>query len=147
MSKILWYRAADKNSPFGVWKNLCQDMEEEAFILRNSQTGKIRCPVHCEWEDYSVIDEFNIKCSCGKEVHGLLIPWVPEKGLTKKVGYSGREITELGKSWIEYRLYVGCDPLHRVPIRRKVLRQILITLDEHNIKVPYEQLDVHSKKN
>ena len=58
-----------------------------------------------------------------------------------------RGITELGKSWIEYRLYVGCDPLHRVPIRRKVLRQILITLEEHNIKIPYEQIDVHSKKN
>ena len=58
-----------------------------------------------------------------------------------------RGITELNKSWVEYRLYVGCDPLHRVPIRRKVLRQILVTLDKHNIKIPYEQLDVHSKKN
>ena len=58
-----------------------------------------------------------------------------------------RGVTELAKSCVEYRLYVGCNPLHRVPIRRKVLRQILVTLDKHNIKVPYEQLDVHTKKN
>lgn len=100
MSKILWYRAADKNSPFGIWKNLCPDMEEKAIILRNSQTGKIRCPVHCEWEDYSVIDEFNVKCSCGKEAHGLVIPWVPEKGLTKKPQNSGVLIlTDKNRDW------------------------------------------------
>ena len=56
-----------------------------------------------------------------------------------------RGVTELSKSCIEYRLYVGCNPLHRVPIRRKVLRQILLTMDKHNIKVPYEQLDIHNK--
>ena len=61
-------------------------------------------------------------------------------------GAEYRGVTELNKSWIDYRLYVKCNPLHRVPLRRKVLREILVVLDKHNIQIPYEQIDVHNKK-
>ena len=82
-NKRLWYRAASKEYPLGLWKNLPADMEEENIILRNSQTGKVRCAFHCDWEDYTLEDEFSVKCSCGKISHGLIIPWVPQKELTK----------------------------------------------------------------
>ena len=83
INKRLWYRAASKEYPLGRWKNLPPDMEEENIILRNSQTGKVRCYFHCDWEDYTLENDFTVKCSCGKISHGLIIPWVPQKELTK----------------------------------------------------------------
>ena len=99
-NKSLWYRSASKEYPLGHWKALPPDMEEENIILRNSQTGKVRCSFHCAWEDYTLEDEFSVKCSCGKISRGLIIPWVPEERLTKLEKNHGLIIlTQANKNW------------------------------------------------
>jgi len=70
----LWYCSAYKN-PFGEWKEIPPEMEEERVILRDARGGKILCPVHCQWEDFESEGEFDIICSRGQKSHGLLVPY------------------------------------------------------------------------
>lgn len=52
-------------------------------------------------------------------------------------------ITEFKESTISYKVRITCNPAKKLPIRRKALRCIKMTLDENNIKIPFNQLDVH----
>ena len=55
-------------------------------------------------------------------------------------------ITEFKESTISYKIRIICNPAKKLPIRRKALRCIKMTLDENNIKIPFNQLDVHLDK-
>ena len=56
-----------------------------------------------------------------------------------------RGINDLADSSIKYQIKVYCDPTKKVQIRRDALKEILLTLKEHNISIPYNQLDIHTK--
>lgn len=60
-----------------------------------------------------------------------------------KCEYTG--VNDLSDSFIKYQIKVYCKPIHKVPMRREVLRCILLGLEENDIKVPYNQIDVHYK--
>ena len=70
----LWYCSAYKN-PSGVWKEIPSELEDERIIPREIQNGRILCPVHCLWEDFKASGEFDITCSRGQKIHGLLVPY------------------------------------------------------------------------
>ena len=55
-------------------------------------------------------------------------------------------ITALGESSLNYQIAVTCDPMDTVQTRRDCLRTIVTTLESHKITIPYNQLDVHTKK-
>ena len=48
--------------------------------------------------------------------------------------------------YMEFIIRFYANPTKKLPIRRKALRLIKMTLDKHNIKIPYNQLDVHLDK-
>lgn len=50
------------------------------------------------------------------------------------------------ESYMEFMIRFYSNPTKKLPIRRKALRLIKITLDKNNIKVPFNQLDVHFDK-
>ena len=52
---------------------------------------------------------------------------------------------ELGESSILYLIQVKCNPKNKLQVRRDSIREILLTLEENNISVPYNQIDVHQK--
>lgn len=56
-----------------------------------------------------------------------------------------RGVTEFSDSSIDYRLYVSIKPEYIIPVRRKILTEILRILESHNISIPYNQLDIHNK--
>ena len=56
-----------------------------------------------------------------------------------------RGVTEFSDSSIDYRLYLSIKPEYIIPVRREVLTKILRILENHNISIPYKQLDVHNK--
>ena len=56
-----------------------------------------------------------------------------------------RGVNELSESCIKYQIKVYCKPIHKVQMRRDALRCILLGLEENDIKVPYNQIDVHYK--
>ena len=56
-----------------------------------------------------------------------------------------RGINELADSSLKYQIKVYCNPEIKVQTRRDALRCIIMGLSEHNISVPYNQLDIHKK--
>jgi len=50
------------------------------------------------------------------------------------------------ESYMEFMIRFYSNPAKKLPIRRKALRLIKMTLDKNNIKIPYNQLDVHIEK-
>ncbi|MCR5723673.1 MAG: PcfJ domain-containing protein [Treponema sp.] len=94
--QFVWYRAASPAHPEGIWTALAANLAEERAVLRHVQTGKILCPSHCRWENYtestatstqaatdsgtnaaSSAGLSHITCECGYSLHALLVPWVP----------------------------------------------------------------------
>ena len=57
-----------------------------------------------------------------------------------------RGVNHLADSSIKYQIKVYTDPTKKVQVRRDSLREILLTLEDNNISVPYNQLDIHTKK-
>ena len=55
-------------------------------------------------------------------------------------------ITKIDTSSLNYQIVVTCDPANRLQIRRDSLRVIMTTLEEHKVHIPYQQLDIHTKK-
>ena len=55
-------------------------------------------------------------------------------------------ITKLDSSSLNYQIVITCDPTSKLQIRRAALHTIMTTLEEHKLSVPYEQLDIHTKK-
>lgn len=64
-------------------------------------------------------------------------------GITSAI-YQG--ITQIDTSSLNYQIVITCDPANKLQIRRDALRTIMTTLEDHKLRVPYEQLDLHTKK-
>lgn len=55
-------------------------------------------------------------------------------------------ITKIDASSLNYQFVVTCDPSNKLQVRRNVLHTIVTTLEDHKIQIPYQQLDLHTKK-
>ena len=55
-------------------------------------------------------------------------------------------ITALADSSLNYQIVITCDPINTIQTRRAALRTVVTTLESHKISIPYNQLDVHTKK-
>lgn len=67
------------------------------------------------------------------------------EGVTKNSSkYHG--ISKLASSSINYLISVDCKQDKRWQIERDILRTALIELNKNNIKIPYEQIEVHNAK-
>lgn len=55
-------------------------------------------------------------------------------------------INNINESSLTYQVVFTCDPANRLQIRRNALHVIMTTLEEHKVHIPYEQLDIHTKK-
>ena len=54
-------------------------------------------------------------------------------------------ITNFGESSIDYMINVHCAPIDKVPLRREILRIIILKLNKYKISIPYKQIDIHNK--
>lgn len=55
-------------------------------------------------------------------------------------------ITELGNSAVIYLINVHCDQANKYNIKREMLKRIKISYEKNNIKIPYDQIEVHNGK-
>lgn len=55
-------------------------------------------------------------------------------------------LQQLGDSAVQYKILVYCNPINQFQVERDVNRLIKDRLDENNIKIPYNQLEVHNGK-
>ena len=52
-------------------------------------------------------------------------------------------LQEFSESSLTYRFFLFCDPLNKANIRRSVLKIINTEIRKANIKIPYNQIDIH----
>ena len=76
-------------------------------------------------------------------LHEIIKHLSRHEGITS-AKYQG--VTAFAESSLNYQIVVTCDPMSRLQIRRDCLRTIVTTLEEHKIHIPYNQLDIHTKK-
>jgi small conductance mechanosensitive channel len=72
-----------------------------------------------------------------------IIEIIMKDELISSCEYKG--VTDLADSSINYLIQARCNPEKKLQARRNVLRCILDGLEKNNIKVPYNQIDVHQK--
>lgn len=66
---------------------------------------------------------------------------IKEKLIFDDSDYLG--INELGASSIKYLLNIHCDPNKKLAIKRTILEKVKIAYEQANIKIPYNQIEVH----
>ena len=59
--------------------------------------------------------------------------------------YIYKGVNKLADSNIDYLICVKCNPIEKLPVRRDILRTILIVLNKNKIEIPYQQIDIHAK--
>jgi len=52
-------------------------------------------------------------------------------------------INELASSSVKYMINIHCDQTKRYSVRREILKRIKIAYEKNNIKIPYNQIEVH----
>lgn len=87
---------------------------------------------------------YDLKVAKAEEImHEIVKKLEQHKGITS-AAYQG--ITKFDTSSLNYQIVITCDPANKLQIRRDTLRVIVTTLEEHKLHIPFQQLDVHSKK-
>ena len=59
--------------------------------------------------------------------------------------YIYKGVNKFADSNIDYLICVKCNPIEKLPVRRDILRAILIVLNKNKIEIPYQQIDIHAK--
>ena len=78
-----------------------------------------------------------------EKVISKIITSIKETPYIEDAEYKG--VSDLADSGIKYLLKITCSPEIRLQARRDTLRCILKVLDKNNIKIPYNQIDIHQK--
>ena len=55
-------------------------------------------------------------------------------------------INQISPSSLDYQIVITCDPANKPQMRRDCLHIIITTLEDHKLSIPYNQLDLHTKK-
>lgn len=66
--------------------------------------------------------------------------------LKKVTSVLDQGVTSITNSSLNYQLQITCDPMDQLQTRRDALGIIVDVLASHKILLPYNQLDVHTKK-
>lgn len=86
---------------------------------------------------------YELKVAKAEEVMGEIVDNLQKQERVTTAAYQG--ITKFDTSALDYQVVVTCNPADRLQARRDCLRTIITTLESHNIHIPYQQLDVHTK--
>lgn len=76
-----------------------------------------------------------------KILRGVINEAIKEGLIIEDSDYLG--INELGASSIKYLLNIHCDPTKKMTIKRIILERVKIAYEKANIKIPYNQIEVH----
>jgi small conductance mechanosensitive channel len=76
-----------------------------------------------------------------KVLKDVIAKAIKDNLILKESEYIG--INELGSSSIKYMIMAYCDQTKRYPVKREMLKRIKLAYEENNIKIPYNQIEVH----
>ena len=86
---------------------------------------------------------YDVSVTKGENVVEKIISKVSKSNNVDNCIYKG--VCELGDSSIQYLIQITCNPINKYQVERDALKTILLTLEENNLEVPYNQIDVHQK--
>ena len=86
---------------------------------------------------------YELKVKDAEKVLNKAITRIKKLDLVNDSKYMGT--SKLDESSILYMIKVECNPKNKLQANRDCIREILLTLEENNISVPYNQLDIHQK--
>ena len=87
---------------------------------------------------------YDIKIEKAEQVIHDMVQKLRRHNGINSADYQG--ITKIDTSSLDYQIVITCDPASKLQIRRDCLRVIMTTLEEAKIRIPYQQLDIHTKK-
>lgn len=68
------------------------------------------------------------------------------QGLPNVTSVLNQGVTSITNSSLNYQLQITCDPANQLQARRDCLGVVVTTFASHKILLPYNQLDLHTKK-
>ena len=87
---------------------------------------------------------YELKVKKVEEIMQEIIKNLQKQERVTTAAYQG--ITKFDTSALDYQIVATCNPADRLQTRRDCLRVIVTTLESHDIRIPYQQLDVCTKK-
>lgn len=87
---------------------------------------------------------YELKFAKAEEVMQEIAQNVAKDDLITSCTYQGP--TQIASSSLDYQIVAICDPINRLQARRNALGIAVSTLESHKISIPYNQLDLHTKK-
>ena len=86
---------------------------------------------------------YELKVNNAENIINEIINKIKKNNNIEECKYSG--ITNFSSSSLDYLIKINCDPNKKLQTRRDALGIIVKTLEQHNISIPYNQLDIHEK--
>ena len=137
-----------------------KDIEGKVLILglkttkiKDLKTGNVVSIANRNIDEIEVVSNYiyinipmpyELKVDKGEKAIDTIIKRIEKVDKVEECNYKG--INELGESSVLYLLEIKTNPQYKRQVKRDSLKQVLLGLDEHNIEVPYNQLDIHEKK-
>jgi len=87
---------------------------------------------------------YELKIADAKKVMQEIADSIAKDDLVNTCIYQG--LSEVADSSLNHQLAITCEPTNRLQVRRNALGIAVATLEAHKISIPYNQLDVHTKK-
>ena len=87
---------------------------------------------------------YELKVAKAEEAMQEVVKNIAKDNLITSCSYQG--LTEIASSSLNYQLVATCDPINRLQARRNCLGIAVATLESRKISIPYNQLDLHTKK-
>jgi len=104
-------------------------------ILNSSQkSSNLYIEINTAYEEKSAKVE--------KVLKGVIDEAIKQKLIMPDSEYLG--INELGTSSVKYMINIHCDQSKKYQTRRDILKMVKEAYEKHNIKIPYNQLEVHN---
>lgn len=72
---------------------------------------------------------------------GVITKAIKEGLILEDSSYLG--VNELGASSVKYLINIHCDPTKKYNIKRAILEKVKLAYEKENIKIPYNQIEVH----
>ena len=126
----------------GLKTTKIQDIATNNIIsIANRNIEQIQIVSDSLYVNFPMPYEVSIKVS--EKVIDEIILSVKNTEFVQDAEYKG--VAEIADSSIKYLLKITCLPEKRLQAKRDTLRTILQVMAKNNIKVPYNQIDVHQK--
>lgn len=116
-------------------------IDQNIISIANRNIEKIE--VVSKQLDIEVPLSYELSKKDAEKVISIIVEKLKEKKEIEKCEYRG--INKIDESSLNYLIRIWCNQETKPQTRRNSICLIIDTLEEHNIEIPYNQIDIHNK--